>query len=389
MQTKAALLREVPGKWEVHTVELDPPGAHEVLVRIVAAGLCHSDDHFATGDITVGHLPFCGGHEATGVVEAVGPGVRGLSVGDHIVTSFIPGCGRCRWCASGMQALCDNGALMLEGTQLDGTFRMHLDGEDVAQAGLLSAFSEYTVMPEWSAIKIPSDVPLDIAALLGCAVPTGWGSAVNAADVGPGDVVIVTGVGGIGISAVQGAKHAGASRIIAVDPVELKRSVALDLGATDAFADHDEAAELARSLTNGQGADAAIICVGVISGGHVAAAVSAIRKAGTVVVTAAGSEAVANVPLSLLELTMYQKRIQGAIYGMMSPSKDVPRLLDLWRGGQLRLEEMLTRTYSLDDINQGYADMHAGVNMRGMLMFDQPSTTSGAAGAADQMVVMT
>ena len=386
METRAALLKEVPGKWEVQTVELDPPRDHELLVRIVAAGLCHSDDHFATGDISVGHLPFCGGHEATGVIEGVGPGVRGLRAGDHIVTSFIPGCGRCRWCASGLQALCDNGALMLQGNQLDGTFRMHLDGEDVGQAGLVSTFSEYTVMPEWSAIKIPSDVPLDVAALLGCAVPTGWGSAVNAAGVSPGDVVIVTGVGGIGISAVQGAKHAGASRIIAVDPVELKRHVALELGATDVFADHGEAIELGRSLTNGQGADAEIICVGVVNGGHVAAAVSAIRKAGTVVVTAAGNEAVQSVPLSLLEVTMYQKRIQGAIYGMMSPSKDVPRLLELWRAGHLQLEKMLTRTYSLADINQGYADMHAGINMRGMLLFDQPSTASNAASAEQRTV---
>jgi S-(hydroxymethyl)glutathione dehydrogenase/alcohol dehydrogenase len=274
-----------------------------------------------------------------------------------------------------MQALCDNGALMLEGNQLDGTFRMHLDGQDVAQAGLLSAFSEYTVMPEWSAIKIPRDVPLEVAALLGCAVPTGWGSAVNAAQVRPGDVVIIVGIGGIGISAVQGAKHAGAARIIAVDPIELKRRTALQFGATDAFADHDEAVELARSLTNGQGADAAIICVGVIQPEHVAAAFSAIRKAGTVVVTAAGAEAITPVPLSLLELTMFQKRIQGAIYGMMSPSKDVPRLLDLWRGGQLLLEEMLTRTYPLDEINQGYADMHAGRNIRGTLVFDRPASS--------------
>src|SRR5271165_2142331 len=164
MQTRAAILREAPGAWEVHTVELDPPKDHEVLVRIVAAGLCHSDDHFATGDIPVGHLPFCGGHEAAGVVEEIGPGVRGVSVGDHIVTSFVPGCGRCRWCASGLQALCDNGALMLIGHQLDGSFRMHLGGEDVGQAGLVSTFSEYTVIPEWSAIKIPTDVPLDVAA---------------------------------------------------------------------------------------------------------------------------------------------------------------------------------------------------------------------------------
>jgi S-(hydroxymethyl)glutathione dehydrogenase/alcohol dehydrogenase len=382
MQTRAAVLKEVPGKWEVHTVELDPPKAHEVLVRIVASGLCHSDDHFATGDIPPGHLPFCGGHEAAGIVEEVGPGVRGLSIGDHIVTSFVPSCGRCRWCASGQQNLCDNGALMLEGSQLDLTFRMHLDGEDVAQAGLVSTFSEFTVMPEWSAIKIPSDVPLDVAALLGCAVPTGWGSAVNAAQVSPGDVVIIAGIGGIGISAVQGARHAGASRIIAVDPVQMKRDVALQLGATDAFADHEEAAELARSLTNGQGADSAIVCIGVTHGKHVGAAFSAIRKAGTVVLTGAAPGTEIGLPVPLLEMTMYQKRIQGSIYGMMSPSKDVPRLLGLWQTGQLKLEEMITRTYGLDDINQGYADMHAGLNMRGVLTFDEPSRGVASAEAA-------
>ena len=372
MQTRAALLRQVPGEWEVCDVELDEPREHEVLVRMGAAGLCHSDDHFATGDIPVGHLPFCGGHEGAGVIEAVGPGVRGLAAGDHIVTSFVPGCGRCRWCASGQQNLCDNGALMLAGCQLDGSFRMHLDGHDVGQAGLVSTFADYSVMPEWSCIKIPEDVPLDIAALLGCGVPTGWGSAVNAAAISPGDVVIVMGVGGIGINAVQGARHAGASRIIAVDPGEFKREMAIRVGATDALADISEAARLARSLTNGQGADAAIICVGVLKPEHVAAAFAAIRKAGTLVVTAAASVREVTVsPLSLLELTMYQKRIQGAIYGMMSPSKDVPRLLGLWRNGQLRLEELVSQRYELDAINKGYADLHAGRNIRGLVVFGE------------------
>ncbi|HUA46820.1 MAG TPA: NDMA-dependent alcohol dehydrogenase [Solirubrobacteraceae bacterium] len=383
MQTRAAILREVPGKWEVHRVELDPPREHEVLVRIVASGLCHSDDHFATGDIPPGHLPFCGGHEAAGVVEAIGPGVSGLSVGDHIVTSFIPSCGRCRWCVGGQQNLCDNGAAMLVGNQLDGTFRMHLDGQDVGQAGAISTFSEFTVMPELSAIKIPDDVPLEVAALLGCAVPTGWGSAVNAAQVSPGDVVMIVGIGGIGISAVQGARHAGASRIIAVDPVELKRDVALKLGATDAFADHEEAADLARSLTNGQGADAAILCVGIMDGEHVGAAFSAIRKGGTVVVTGAAPHTQNGVPIGLLELTMYQKRIQGSVYGMMSPNWAVPRLLGLWQAGQLRLEEMITRAYALDDINQGYADMHAGLNMRGVLSFEKPHSSTAATPATE------
>jgi NDMA-dependent alcohol dehydrogenase len=369
MRVRAAVLREVPGEWQVLEVELDPPREHEVLVRIVATGLCHSDDHFRTGDITVGHLPFCGGHEAAGVVEQVGPGVRGLAPGDQIVTSFVPGCGRCRWCAGGQQNLCDNGALMLAGHQLDGTYRMHLDGEDVAQAGLVSGFAEYSVMPEWSCIKIGPDTPLEVAALLGCAVPTGWGSAVNAAKVTPGDVVLILGTGGIGMSAVQGAVHAGASRVVTVDPVTTKHEIAKKFGATDTFSDVSEATELVRSLTNGQGADSSIICVGVLKSEDVGAAFSAVRKAGTVVVTAAGRETLAHIPAGLLELTMYQKRIQGSIYGMMSPSKDVPKLLALWQSGALQLEEMITTTYSLDQINEGYADMHAGVNIRGLLTF--------------------
>jgi NDMA-dependent alcohol dehydrogenase len=383
MQVKAALLREIPGAWEVCEVEVDEPRFGEVLVRTVAAGLCHSDNHFASGDIPPGHLPFCGGHEATGVIEAVGPGVRELAIGDHIVTSFIPGCGRCRWCASGMQNLCDNGAKVMEGSQLDGTFRSHYEGEGVAQAALIGGFAEYTVMPEWSAIKVPRDVPLDVAALLGCAVPTGWGSAVNAAGVQPGDVVIIAGAGGIGIAAVQGAANAGATHILAVDPVALKRDTALALGATHAFAAIEEAADVARSLTNGQGADSVVVSVGVLAADDVTAAVSAIRKGGTVVLTAAAPGELQKVTLSLLEVTMYQKRIQGALYGMMSPSKDVPRLLSMWQAGQLKLEEMLTRSYALEQINEGYADLKAGRNIRGILTFPSAAKSETAlAGAA-------
>ncbi|MDZ5622374.1 NDMA-dependent alcohol dehydrogenase [Nocardioides sp. HM23] len=368
MKVRAALLREVPGKWEVNEVELDPPREGEVLVRIVANGLCHSDDHFATGDIPVGHLPLCGGHEASGVVEEVGPGVRTLKPGDHVVTAFVPGCGRCRWCAGGQQNLCDNGALMLEGHQLDGSYRMHLDGEPVAQAGLVSGFAEYSVMPEYSCVPIGADMPLELASLLGCAVPTGWGSAVNAAAVRPGDVIVVMGAGGIGIAAVQGAAHAGAARVVVVEPVTSKHDLCLDLGATDVFTSVDEATELVRSLTNGQGADAAIICVGVLTSADVGAAFGAIRKAGTVVVTAAAPGHTTSIDVAPLELTMYQKRVQGSIYGMMSPSKDVPRLVDMWRSGALKLREMITQTYGLDEINQGYADMHAGLNFRGVLV---------------------
>jgi NDMA-dependent alcohol dehydrogenase len=370
MKTRAAILREQPGKWEVVEAEVDEPKEHEVRVRMVAAGLCHSDDHVAKADAPVMHLPLCGGHEGAGIIESVGPAVRTVKPGDHVVTSFIPACGRCRWCASGQQNLCDNGALMLEGCQLDHTFRLHSGGQDVGQSAFLGTWADYSVMPETAVIKIPDRVPLDKAALLGCGVPTGWGSAVNAAAVQPGDVVIVMGVGGIGINAVQGAVISGARRIIAVDPVAFKRRTALALGATDAVESIDEAGELARSLTDGQGADSTIITVGVVNGLHVGQAFASIRKAGTVVLTAMANAEEVGLPVNLFELAMYQKRIQGALFGMMSPNRDVPRLLELYEAGKLHLDELVTRTYTLDEVNTGYDDLHAGTNIRGVILFD-------------------
>ncbi|MGW0173539.1 NDMA-dependent alcohol dehydrogenase [Rhodococcus sp. NPDC003322] len=368
MRTRAAVLKEQPGAWQVIDVELDDPGFGEVLVEMVATGLCHSDDHMAVGDSPVGHLPFCGGHEGAGIVRKVGAGVRNLNVGDHIVTSFIPSCGTCRWCASGMQNLCDNGALILEGTQLDGGFRMHTtDGEDVATAAMLGTFAEWQVLDEVSCIKVRDDVPLNVACLVGCGVPTGWGSATNGAEVKVGDVVIVMGVGGIGINAVQGAAHAGAAHVIAVDPVAFKREMALKLGATEAYENMEQATEFAKSITNGQGADSAIVTVGVIHGEHVGEAFAAIRKAGTVVVTAQGAVTEVGMPINLFEISMYQKRIQGVLFGMGSPREAVPRLLDLYAEGKLHLDELVTRRYTLDQINEAYADMHAGVNIRGVI----------------------
>ncbi len=369
MKSRAALLFDQPGKWQVADVEVDPPGPFEVLVRMVACGLCHSDDHVAKADGKIAHFPYCGGHEGAGVIEAVGSGVRALQPGDHIVTSFIPGCGRCSFCGRGMQNLCETGAALTLGAQLDGSFRMHHRGHPVARSSLIGAFSEYSVMSEWSCIPVPKHIPLRTAALLGCGVPTGWGSAVNAAEVRPGQVIIVMGVGGIGINAVQGAAHAGASRVIAVDPVALKRDAALRLGATDAVASIEEGAELARSLTNGQGADSTIITVGVLAGEHIGQGFDSVRKAGTVVVTAVAPMAAASIPVSPFMLAMFQKRIQGCLYGMMSPSSDVPRLLWMYEQGQLKLDELVTRTYTLDEINTGYEDLHAGVNIRGIIEF--------------------
>ncbi|HYH51601.1 MAG TPA: NDMA-dependent alcohol dehydrogenase [Acidimicrobiia bacterium] len=369
MKTTAAVLFSQPGKWEVTEVDLDEPKATEVLVKIVAAGMCHSDDHMVTGDLPSMKLPMCGGHEGAGVVEAVGSAVSNVAPGDHVVLQFIPGCGRCRWCAGGQQNLCDSGAMLLAGCQLDGTYRMHKDGTEIGQMCMISTFSQYTIVPSISCVKIPDDIPLTEACLVGCGVPTGWGSAVKGAGVQPGDVTIVMGVGGVGINSVQGAKHAGASRIIAVDPTPFKREMAMQLGATDAVETIQQATQLAQELTNGQGADSAILTVGVLKGEHIGQAFDAVRKAGTVAVVGLGPVTDMNIPVSPFILTMFQKRIQGVLYGSLSPSKDILHLLDMYQAGQLKLKELVTNTYTLDQINEGYEDMHAGKNIRGVITF--------------------
>lgn len=370
MKTKAAIIRSAPGAWEIAELDLDEPRQDELLIQMVASGLCHSDEHVAKGDLPARFYPAACGHEGAGIVAGVGPNTAGWEVGDHVVLSFLPGCGRCRFCAMGMQNLCNNGALTMQGCRLDGSYRMHLDGQPVCQMAGIATFSQYSVVSTMSAVKVAKDIPLDKACLTGCGVGTGWGSAVNAAEVRPGDCVIVMGVGGIGINAVQGAAHAGATTLIAVDPLEFKREMALKVGATHAFSTMDEAADYARSVTDGQGADSAIVCVGVTNGGHIAEGFEAIRKAGTVVATGVGNYEEKGIPISPTQLTLFQKRIQGAIFGASSPSKDIVMMLDLYQKGRLRLDELVTRTYKLDDINQGYADMYEGKNIRGVIIHE-------------------
>ena len=372
MKGKAAVLVEQPGKWEIAEVDVEAPRRGEILVRMVAAGLCHSDDHIARGSLPLtGLMPIAGGHEGAGVVEAVGPHTDGFAVGDHVVLPFLPACGRCRWCASGMQNLCDNGAATLSGARADGSLRLSIAGKPISQMGGTATFSEFSTLSTNSAVKVDPEVDLVAATLTSCGVCTGWGAAVNSAPVRAGDVVIVLGVGGIGMNAVQGARYAGASVLIAVDPVEWKRQQAVDFGATHGAASMQEASEIARPFTNGQGADVAIVCVGVTETTHVAQAFSSIRKAGTcVVVGLSGTGAEAPLPVSMRELVLYQKRLQGSLFGACNPTRDIPMLLDLYRRGQLRLDELITTRYRLEQINEGFADMHAGKNLRGVIVFD-------------------
>ncbi|MCF7550782.1 NDMA-dependent alcohol dehydrogenase [Pseudonocardia sp. WMMC193] len=372
MKTRASIIRTSPGKFETAEVDLDGPRAGEVTVKLAASGLCHSDDHLQTADMKVPVMPICGGHEGAGVVVEVGPEVHHLKEGDHVVFAFIPGCGRCRFCARGMANLCDLGYNMLWGSRLDDrrSFRMSLDGEPVSQMAGISTFSEYSTVDVRSCVKIPDDIPLTTACLTGCGVGTGWGSAVNSAEVRPGHTVIVMGVGGIGINAVQGAAHAGAQNLIAVDPVAFKREVARSAGATHVAESMAEATELARAMTNGQGADSAIVTVGRTTGAHLAEAFAAIRKGGTLVATGIGDSREVGVPVPIAELIMYQKRIQGSLYGACSPSVDIPLQLELYRSGKLMLDELITATYTLDEVTKGYEDMHAGKNIRGVVVFD-------------------
>ena len=251
MRTRAAVLRTPETEYEIVDVELLDPGPGEVQVEMAYAGLCHSDEHLRHSN-PGGRYPIVGGHEGSGVVTAVGPGVTGVAPGDHVVTSFLPACGHCRFCAAGRSNLCDKGATIASGQLPSGTFPFRLDDEPLGGFCMIGAFAEHTLLSEFSCVKIDPWLPLDTAALVACSVPTGWGSAVYAGGVRPGDTVVVLGLGGVGASAVQGAVHAGAMNVVGVDPVALKREFAESIGASHTVADAEGAAGLARQIVMDQ-----------------------------------------------------------------------------------------------------------------------------------------
>jgi S-(hydroxymethyl)glutathione dehydrogenase/alcohol dehydrogenase len=383
VKTRAAILWEVGADWSVEDVELDDPKAGEVKVKLAASGLCHSDEHLVTGDMVLDpeiaammgleQLPVIGGHEGAGEVVEVGPGVTTLKPGDHVVLGFIPSCGRCPSCARGMQHLCDLGAFLLAGRQItDFTARHHAkDGKDLGIMCCTGTFSPYTVVSEATCIKIDDWIPLEKAALVGCGVTTGWGAATNAAGVQSGDTVVVIGIGGIGMNAVQGAAMAGARHVIAVDPVEWKRDKAVEtFGATHACASIEEAAATVGELTWGANADKAILTTGVATGDLIAPMMSLVAKSGRAVVTAVAPMMQEDVKLNLFDLAMQRKELVGCIFGNANPRRDIPRLLRLYDEGKLKLDELVTTEYQLDDVNQGYQDMRDGKNIRGLLNYE-------------------
>jgi NDMA-dependent alcohol dehydrogenase len=368
MKTNAAILWEVGAPWSVEEIELDSPGPGEVLVELAASGMCHSDEHVVTGDLPL-ELPHVGGHEGAGIVQEVGPGVGWLSPGDHVVFGFVPSCGRCPSCSTGHQSLCDLGAMIGVGLQLDGTSRHHARGQDLRTMCMLGTFANHTVVNEASCIKVDNEIPLDRACLLGCGVVTGWGSSVYAAGVAPGDVVAVVGVGGIGINAVQGARLAGAKQIWAIDPVEFKRSKALEFGATHTAPTMEEARPAITEASWGRMADKVIMAMGVGSGELLADALAITAKRGRVVITNIHPALEATANISLLDLTLMEKQVVGALFGSGNARADIPKLLELYHRGQLELDGLVTKTYPLEGVNDGYADMREGKNLRGVLIY--------------------
>ena len=367
--TRAAIARGPHIGWEIADLQLDEPKAHEVRVKFYAAGLCHSDNHVTKGDARP-RFPIVGGHEGAGIVESVGPDVRRVKVGDRLICSYIPACGACRPCVTGHQNMCVKGLNAGTGMFLDGTFRFHLGDEDLGGFCTLGTFSQYAVVSEWACVPVADDIPWEVACLVGCGVPTGWGSAVYAAGVQPGETVLIYGIGGIGINAVQGARHAGARYIVAVDPIEFKREMADELGATHSVASAGEAHELVLQLTHGVGADNAIVTAGVVTEDVVEAGFNAIRKGGTVTVTGLGNIADKTIHLSGTMLTLFQKRVQGTLFGSANPMYDIKKMLDLYRTGDVKLDELVTRTYRLEEINQGYQDLIDGRNIRGVILHE-------------------
>jgi S-(hydroxymethyl)glutathione dehydrogenase/alcohol dehydrogenase len=370
--TRAAVLWNHNEDWKIEEVVLDDPGPGEVLVEMRVAGMCHSDEHVVQGDMLIPHFPFGGGHEGAGEVVEVGPGVTSVQPGDHVAMSFIPSCGRCKWCSTGRQNLCDEGSKLFDThmmTRTEGT-HSHMIGEtEAARFAQLGTFSEQLLLSENSVVKIEPDLPFDVAALVSCGVATGWGSAVHRANVQPGDNVAVIGIGGVGINAVQGARMAGAKRVIAIDPVEFKREKAMEMGATHTYSSIEEALLAVPELTWGDMCDSVILVPGVVTGDMIEPSLSLVSKGGSLVVTAIGNMFESDVTMNLFMLSMMNKEVKGTVFGSGNPRADIPALLSMYREGELKLDELITNRYSLAQVNQGYQDMRDGVNIRGVIEF--------------------
>jgi|APAra7269097024_1048537.scaffolds.fasta_scaffold00030_112 S-(hydroxymethyl)glutathione dehydrogenase / alcohol dehydrogenase len=355
MKIKAAVMTGHGEPLIIKEIELAEPKANEVLVKIVATGVCHSDLNALDDETTP--IPTILGHEGAGIVEAVGPNVKNVKPGDKVALSWVPYCGTCEFCITGDVHLCESAfGPMFDGTLLDGTSRLSCDGEKVYHNSLLSTFAEYTVVPEMSCVKIPDEMPLAQASLIGCGVATGYGAAVNAAGVKPGSSVAVFGIGGVGVNAIQGAKIAGASKIIACDVKESNLEIAKKFGATHTINVAEEnAEEKLKELTGGFGVNYAIDCTGNTNAAE--SAWKGTRKGGTVVVVGAFNPSkVLNLPAGGFHRV--GKILKGSFYGDTQPFRDFPIISKLYLDGKFNLDDLVLDRIKLEDINSAFDSFH-------------------------------
>ena len=358
---KAAVCYE-PGKpLLIEDIVIDPPQPGEVKVRLAATAICHSDIHVIRGDWN-GKFPVVVGHEAAGVVEEVGENVTLAAPGDNVVVSLLRSCGRCFYCVKGLSNHCD------------GTFALQTEsrlrnkrGEIVYQGIRTAAFAEYAIVDQSQVVQVPQRIPLDLAALLACGVITGVGAVVNTAQVKPGSNVVVIGLGGVGLNAVQGALLAGAGQIAAIDIVDMKSAAARIFGATRTLnSNRDDARQVVLDLTGGRGADYVFVTVGNTTA--VSQGITMLRRAGTLVIVGM-PPAGATAPLRVGDITEYGLRILGSFVGSSSLRTDVPWLIDLYEQGRLKLDELITARYSLDQVNEAIEATERGEAIRNVIVW--------------------
>jgi Zn-dependent alcohol dehydrogenases, class III len=365
---RGAVLHGVNQPFVIEELEWEDPRDDEVGVRVVACGVCHSDYHCVSGTYPMNY-PCLPGHEASGVVETAGKNVTRVKVGDKVILSWMPSCGHCPSCVSGLGNLCDRGANLLTGMRDDGTFRIkNKKGIRVDQFGLLGGFSEYVVIEELGCIPVSQDFDLPKISIVGCRTPTGWGAVVNTARAHQGCTALVIGLGGVGFNALQGLKSVGATVVIAVDIHNRKKDLAMKWGATHYInASEQDVIEEVMKIT-GIGVDYAFDTVGL--GEVQSQCFAAIHKGGTAVYVGIAPHFQKSVDFSTFEMALFQKEIRGSCYGGRSPFEMVPQLLDMYRAGHIKLDELITKYYRLDQINEAYDDMLAGKNICGCIRMD-------------------
>jgi S-(hydroxymethyl)glutathione dehydrogenase / alcohol dehydrogenase len=367
--SKAAVLIGIDEPLEIRDdIEVDAPHAGEVKVRMAASGVCHSDLSMQNGTMAAG-APMVLGHEGAGVIEEVGPGVTKLAPGDHVVISWVPQCGECFFCTRGQPQLCEQASTaLMTGGLLDGTPRMSSQGAPLPQMAASGTFSEVTVVPEVGAVKVPADFDLKLAALIGCGVLTGAGAAMNTADIHPGDTVAVVGCGGVGLNVIQGARIAGAAEIIAIDMNETKLSLAKEFGATATVnASQGDPVSQVMEMTGQRGADVAFEVIGLEK--TIDQTITMTRRGGqAILVGVPKMDAMINLP-AFFGVVLQEKTIKGCWYGSSDVQRDVPKLIELYQDGQLKLDELVSRTITLDQVNEAFDAMKTGEVARSVIEY--------------------